>query len=105
MPTHIHLLVYPEAEASNIDQLLRAIKQPFSYDREADVMYFYFDRPQKAKTIELDADFLLRLDPTTEETVGITVISFSRHFPFLRGQVPDEGEIETRDVMKALLAA
>jgi hypothetical protein len=44
-------------------------------------------------------------DPATEETVGITVISFSRHFPFLRGQVPDEGEIETRDVMKALLAA
>lgn len=69
----------------------------YHYDREADVMYFYFDRPQKAKTIELAADFLLRLDPITEETVGITVISFSRHFPFLRGHVPDEGEIETRD--------
>ena len=80
-------------------------KLRYHYDREADVMYFYFNRPRKAKTIELDADFLLRLDPTTEETVGITVISFSRHFPFLQGQVPDEGEIETRDVMKALLAA
>ena len=80
-------------------------KLRYHYDREADVMYFYFDRPRKAKTIELGADFLLRLDPTTEETVGITVISFSRHFPFLQGHVPDEGEIETRDVMKALLAA
>ena len=80
-------------------------KLRYHYDREADAMYFYFDRPHKAKTIELDADFLLRLDPTTEETVGITVISFSRHFPFLQGQVPDEGEIETRDMMKALLAA
>lgn len=80
-------------------------KLRYHYDREADVMYFYFDRPRKAKTIELDADFLLRLDPVTQETVGITVISFSRHFPFLQGQVPDEGEIETRDVMKALLAA
>ena len=80
-------------------------KLRYHYDREADVMYFYFDRPRKAKTIELDVDFLLRLDPVTKETVGITVISFSRHFPFLQGQVPDEGEIETRDVMKALLAA
>jgi len=80
-------------------------KLRYHYDREADVMYFYFDRPRKAKTIELDADFLLRLDPVTQETVGVTVISFSRHFPFLQGQVPDEGEIETRDVMKALLAA
>ena len=80
-------------------------KLRYSYDRDADVMYFYFDRPRKAKTIELDDDFLLRLDPATEEVVGITVISFSRHFPFLRGRVPDEGEIETREVMKALLAA
>ena len=80
-------------------------KLRYHYDREADVMCFYFDRPRKAKTIELDADFLLRLDPVTQETVGVTVISFSRHFPFLQGQVPDEGEIETREVMKALLAA
>lgn len=80
-------------------------KLRYHYDRDADVMYFYFDRPQKAKTIELDNDFLLRLDPITAETVGMTVISFSRHFPFLQGQVPDEGEIETRDVMRALLAA
>jgi uncharacterized protein YuzE len=80
-------------------------KLRYHYDRGADVMYFYFDRPQRAKTIELDADFLLRLNPTTEEMVGITVISFSRHFPFLRDQVPDDGEIETREVMKALLAA
>jgi uncharacterized protein YuzE len=80
-------------------------KLRYHYDREADVMYFYFDRPRKAKTLELDGDFLLRLDPATEEVVGITVISFGRHFPFLRGQVPDEGEIETREVMKALLAA
>jgi hypothetical protein len=35
----------------------------------------------------------------------MTVISFPRHFPFLHGHVPDEGEIKTRDVMKALLAA
>jgi putative transposase len=31
MPTHVHLLTFPEAEASSIDQLLRAIKRPFSF--------------------------------------------------------------------------
>jgi len=80
-------------------------KLRYSYDREADVMYFYFDRPRKAKTIELNDDFLLRLDPTTQEVVGMTVVSFLRHFPFLRGRVPEGGELEAREVMKALLAA
>ena len=80
-------------------------KLRYSYDREADVMYFYFDRPRKAKTIELSDDFLLRLDPETQKVVGMTIVSFSRHFPFLRGRVPEEGELETHEVMKALLAA
>ena len=84
---------------------MRRKKLRYHYDREADVMYFYFDRPRKAKTIELNDDFLLRLDPATEEVVGLTAMSFSRHFPFLRGQVLDEGEVETREVIKALLAA
>ena len=59
----------------------------------------------QAKTVELNDDFLLRLDPKTEEVVGLTVISFSRHFSFLQGRVPEDGEVETAAVMKALLAA
>jgi putative transposase len=31
MPEHVHLLVFPTREASTIDQLLRAIKRPFSF--------------------------------------------------------------------------
>ena len=69
------------------------------------VFAFYFNRPQKAKTVELNEDFLLRLDPATEEVAGLTVISFSRHFSFLQGKVPDDGEVETNTVIKALLAA
>jgi putative transposase len=30
MPEHVHLLVYPEAAPAGVDQLLRAIKRPFS---------------------------------------------------------------------------
>ncbi len=84
---------------------MRKKKLRYHYDREADVVYFYFDCPRKAKTVELDDDFILRLDPATEEVVRMTVISFSRHFPFLRGRVPDDGEVGTNEVVKALLAA
>jgi putative transposase len=31
MPEHVHLLVYPDSGAPKIEQLLRAIKRPFSY--------------------------------------------------------------------------
>jgi len=31
MPEHVHLLVFPGPNASTIDQLLRAIKRPFSF--------------------------------------------------------------------------
>ena len=31
MPEHVHLLVFPHDAASRIDELLKAIKRPFSY--------------------------------------------------------------------------
>jgi REP-associated tyrosine transposase len=31
MPEHVHLLVYPDAGAANIDRLLQAIKRPYSF--------------------------------------------------------------------------
>jgi putative transposase len=31
MPEHVHLMVYPLADAGTIDALLKAIKRPFSY--------------------------------------------------------------------------
>ena len=55
--------------------------------------------------LELDDDFILRLDPATGVVIGMTVISFSSHFPFLRSQIPEDGEVETNAVVKALLAA
>ena len=30
MPEHVHLVVYPESEDSRIDEVLKAVKQPFS---------------------------------------------------------------------------
>ena len=46
------------------------------YDREADVLYLSFRKPQRAKeTIEIDDDILIRKDG--EQVVGITILHAS----------------------------
>jgi uncharacterized protein YuzE len=46
------------------------------YDREADVLYLSFRRPQRAsKTIETDDDILIRKDDG--KIVGITILNAS----------------------------
>ncbi len=46
------------------------------YDREADVLYLSFRKPQRAKkTVEIGADVLIRTDD--DEVVGITVLNAS----------------------------
>ncbi|MDP3296188.1 MAG: DUF2283 domain-containing protein [Thermodesulfovibrionia bacterium] len=46
------------------------------YDREADVLYLSFRRPQRAtKTIETDDDILIRKDGN--KIVGITILNAS----------------------------
>ena len=59
-------------------------KVHFHYDREADVLYLSVGKPQKAKTIEIGEDFVLRLHPKSGQVVGLTIINFSKHFPQLR---------------------
>ena len=56
----------------------------FAHDREADVMYLFKGKPQRGKTAEIGEDFILRIDPTTGEVVGLTIVDFSRHFPAFR---------------------
>lgn len=60
------------------DDILRlpAQKTWIDYDREADVLYMSFRRPQRATdTIEMDEDLLLRKDG--DEIVGITIMHAS----------------------------
>ncbi len=46
------------------------------YDKEADVLYLSFRKPQRAtKTIEADDDILIRKDGNT--IVGITILNAS----------------------------
>ena len=47
------------------------------YDKEADVLYMSFRRPQRAtKTIEFDDDILIRKDG--RKIVGLTILNASR---------------------------
>lgn len=48
------------------------------YDKEADVMYVSFRKPQRAtKTVEVDEDILVRKDRRT--VVGVTILNASSH--------------------------
>ena len=51
-----------------------------SYDREADTVYISFGKPRKAISEEIDQYVLVRRDPKTSETVGITITNFSKYF-------------------------
>jgi len=54
------------------------------YDKEADVLYMSFRKPQRAtKTIETDEDILIRKDGT--EIVGLTIMNASSNS--IRGYV------------------
>ena len=80
----------------------------FHYDREADVLYLSVGKSQRAKTIEMGEDFVLRLHPKTAEVVGITIINFSRHFPQLkpaRLDLPINGSFDPVRLLGEVLTA
>ncbi len=76
----------------------------FHYAREADVMYFSLGLPKKAKTLEIADDFILRLDPETQEVIGLTIVDFSKHFSVFK-KLPDQGYITPDEMLKEVVAA
>ena len=52
----------------------------FFYDRESDVLYLSIGKPQEAISREIGDDILLRVNPSTGEIVGITVLNFASRF-------------------------
>ena len=51
-----------------------------SYDKEADVAYLSFGKPQPSVSEEVDDYVLVRRDPKTNEIRGVTITNFSRCF-------------------------
>ncbi len=87
---------------------MKKLQFKFAYDREADVMYLFKDKPRRGKSTEIGEDFILRLDPTTGEVVGLTIIDFSRHFPAFpsRGKrkLPDRGTFSPQAFLAGVAA-
>jgi uncharacterized protein YuzE len=47
-----------------------------SFDAKADVLYCSFGDPTEAIAVELENGVVVRLNPETDEVVGVTVIDF-----------------------------
>jgi uncharacterized protein YuzE len=56
-----------------------------SYDRDADVLYISIGSPRPAHTYEEEQGLLIRKDPRTGETVGVTILDYEEYFR----QLPD----------------
>ncbi len=53
------------------------------YDDASDVLYLSIGAPRLALTEEGPEGLLIRKDPTTDELVGVTVLSYDGHFRHL----------------------
>ena len=53
-------------------------KSRIHYDREADVLYISFGESKPAEGIDIGDGTILRIDPKTEEVVGLTILNFSK---------------------------
>ena len=51
-----------------------------SYDRDADVLYVSIGSPRPAYTDEDEQGLLIRKDPKSGETVGVTILDYEEHF-------------------------
>jgi len=47
----------------------------WDYDAEADVLYISIGKPRKAEGVDIGEGTIIRLNPETNEIVGITIIN------------------------------
>jgi uncharacterized protein YuzE len=48
------------------------------YDADADVLYISFGEPRPAEGLDIGDGTILRVDPETEEVVGLTILDFTK---------------------------
>ena len=71
-----------------------------SYDRDADVLYVSIGSPHPAYTDENEQGVLIRRDPKSGETVGVTILDYEEHFR----QLPDLSRLGTKPLPEELIA-
>ncbi|MGQ4915969.1 MAG: DUF2283 domain-containing protein [Candidatus Asgardarchaeia archaeon] len=50
----------------------------WDYDPEADVLYLSIGKPRVAESIDIGDGIIVRIDPKSNEIVGITIIGFNK---------------------------
>ena len=50
------------------------------YDRKSDVLYISFGKPRFGIAFEVKAGDLVRIDPFTDEVVGVTIMDFRERY-------------------------
>jgi uncharacterized protein YuzE len=59
------------------------------YDKESDILYISCGKPRPGIAFEVSAGDLVRIDPYTDEIVGITILDFRERY-----NPPSSGNIE-----------
>ena len=62
------------------------------YDESSDILYVSFGKPQKAICLEVDEGNLIRLDPFTDEVVGITILDFVDKFKKAKNNINEQAK-------------
>jgi uncharacterized protein YuzE len=64
-----------------------------NYDKNNDVLYFHFEKPHEAVSMEIADGVFVRLDPKTDQVVGFTILDLSKKSLEDRGLpvIPTEG--------------
>jgi uncharacterized protein YuzE len=58
----------------------KSAEMKLRFDAKSDVLYFSFGEPTEAISVELDNGLIVRMDPETDEVVGVTVVDFLKRF-------------------------
>lgn len=55
-------------------------KLNFFFDKKVDVLDIAIGKPKEAISREIGNDVIIRIDPTTKEIVGFTILNFEKRF-------------------------
>ena len=80
--------------------VMRVGQFELSYDRDADVLYISIGSPRPAHTCEEEQGLLIRKDPRTGETVGVTILDYEEYFR----QLSDLSWLATKPLPEELIA-
>jgi uncharacterized protein YuzE len=86
-------------ETLNISEKKNKIK--WHYDAEADVLYISFGNPKIAESIDIGEGTIIRIQPDTQEIIGVTILNpLNRTLTSLMQKPPSVGKKRTSAVTK-----